>query len=114
MTFSPLNWLSTFATTLTPLRKGAPTRTLSPSPAASTFSKVTLLPSSAPSTFSTSSLSPTETRYCLPPVLMTAYAISLRRSFGSETSRFGARGGEIGTGEGAGQEFFEKVRGGIG
>src|SRR3954464_3469466 len=114
MTFSPLNWFSTFATTLAPLRKGAPKETLSPSPAARTFSNVTSLPSSAPSSFSTSSLSPTETRYCLPPVLMTAYAISLRRSFGSEPSRAGARGGELGTGGEVGQDFFEKVRSGLG
>src|SRR6185437_12016616 len=51
---------------------GAPTVTASPSPSIITWSKSTLAPGS-PASLSTTSTSPGLTRYCLPPVLITAY-----------------------------------------
>ena len=51
---------------------GAPTVTASPSPSIRTSPKATSAPGS-PSSFSTTSRSPAWTRYCLPPVLITAY-----------------------------------------
>src|SRR6185436_7105107 len=55
-----------------PCTRGAPTFTDSPSPSASTWSSTTSAPTSAVS-FSTFTFSPAATRYCLPPVMMTAY-----------------------------------------
>jgi hypothetical protein len=53
-----------------PATVGVPSVTLSP-PTTSTSPNVMMVPTS-PSTFSTFSLSSAATRYCLPPVLMTA------------------------------------------
>src|SRR5665213_1950371 len=52
--------------------RGSPSVTAAPSPIISTWSKASLAPGS-PSSFSTISRSPAWTRYCLPPVLITAY-----------------------------------------
>src|SRR6187401_611029 len=71
-TLSPLPWLCTVATTLPPLRNGEPILTLSPCPTSSTLSNSTLAPASAVS-FSTRNTEPSLTRYCLPPVEITAY-----------------------------------------
>src|SRR6185436_3112718 len=71
-TLSPLPWLCTVATTLPPLRNGEPILTLSPCPTSSTLSNSTLAPASAVS-FSTRKTEPSLTRYCLPPVEITAY-----------------------------------------
>src|SRR5262245_59216343 len=71
-TLSPLPWLCTVATTLPPLRNGEPILTLSPCPTSSTLSNSTFAPASAVS-FSTRRTDPSLTRYCLPPVEITAY-----------------------------------------
>src|SRR5512138_3975617 len=71
-TLSPLPWLCTVATTLPPFRNGEPILTLSPCPTSSTLSNSTLAPASAVS-FSTRKTEPSLTRYCLPPVEITAY-----------------------------------------
>src|SRR5580765_4454279 len=63
---------TTLAATAAPLTVGAPTLTPSPEPSRSTWSKLTAAPTSA-SSFSTRRVSPCATRYCLPPVMMTAY-----------------------------------------
>jgi hypothetical protein len=55
-----------------PASTGVPIFTVSPSPTMSTWSSVISLPTSAGSD-STLSFSPALTRYCLPPVLITAY-----------------------------------------
>src|SRR3990172_1129989 len=60
------------ALTAAPETRGAPTLSASPSPSASTWSSTSSVPTSAGS-FSTLIFSPALTRYCLPPVLMTAY-----------------------------------------
>ena len=51
---------------------GEPSLTLSPSATINTSSKVTFFPGST-SSFSILSVSPSDTRYCFPPVLITAY-----------------------------------------
>src|SRR5262249_23304539 len=61
-----------FASTFAPPTSGVPTFTPSPSPTRSTSLKVTASPT-LPASFSTRSRSPCATRYCFPPVLMTAY-----------------------------------------
>src|SRR6185503_15598810 len=71
-TFWPRPWATTVALTLAPDTKGAPTFTPSPSPSMSTLSKDTAAPTSADSN-STFTCSPDFTRYCLPPVWITAY-----------------------------------------
>src|SRR5210317_1602189 len=65
-------WSTTVAVTLPPSRKGVPIFTSSPSPTMSTWSSSTVAPFSA-SIFSTFITSPVVARYCLPPVLNTAY-----------------------------------------
>src|SRR5262245_23053213 len=82
--FSPRPSPMTSAVTLAPLTTGVPTRTCAPSATSSTSSKVTAAPASAPS-FSTRMVSPSCTRYCLPPVAITAYMKS------SQTLRTEAR-----------------------
>src|SRR5215212_9689613 len=62
----------TVALTLAPATNGAPTLTESPSPTASTSANWIAAPTSACRS-STLSFSPELTRYCFPPVLMTAY-----------------------------------------
>src|SRR6478752_6892592 len=71
-TFSPRPWATTVALTLAPDTKGAPTFTPSPSPSMRTLSNDTAAPTSAAS-ISTFTCSPDFTRYCLPPVWITAY-----------------------------------------
>ena len=63
---------TTVAFTVAPLTNGAPTLTPSPSPSMRTRSKDTVAPISAASN-STLTCSPDLTRYCLPPVWITAY-----------------------------------------
>src|SRR5947209_2015963 len=70
MTFGPRPWSSTSAATEAPETVGLPNVTLSP-PTTSTSPNWTISPGS-PATFSTFNLSSAATRYCLPPVLMTA------------------------------------------
>ena len=65
---------------LAPDTSGAPMVTASPSPSISTSPSTTAAPGS-PSSFSTTSTSPGLTRYCLPPVLITAYIV---RAFGTK------------------------------
>src|SRR5210317_525627 len=65
-------WSTTVAVTFPPSRYGAPIFTSSPSPTISTWSSSTVAPFSA-SIFSTFNTSPVVARYCLPPVLNTAY-----------------------------------------
>src|SRR5262245_56094438 len=72
MIFLARSWAVILASTLAPLTTGAPTFTPSPAPTRSTSLKVTVSPT-FPGSFSTLSLSPAATRYCLPPVLITAY-----------------------------------------
>src|SRR5262245_58917755 len=61
------------AETEAPLTTGWPTFGVSP-PTRSTSSNVTLSPA-LPLSFSTRTFCPSETLYCLPPVLMTAYIL---------------------------------------
>src|SRR5262245_53428868 len=65
-----------FASTFAPVTSGAPTFTASPAPTRRTSPNVTVSPT-LPGSFSTLSLSPAATRYCLPPVLITAYMRTL-------------------------------------
>src|SRR5258706_8291609 len=74
MSFSPRPSASTTsAVTLAPTTRGAPILTFSPSATSRTSVNSTDLPGSTPSSFSTRRVSPCCTRYCLPPVAMTAY-----------------------------------------
>ena len=66
-----LPWATISPSTAAPATVGLPTLA-SPSPPTSSASKESFLPTS-PSSSSTRSLSPLETRYCLPPVWITAY-----------------------------------------
>src|SRR4051812_29860688 len=66
-----LPWETTSACTLAPLTSGAPSFTSAPSPTSKT-SRSSFAPTSCVS-FSTLRRSPSLTRYCLPPVLTTAY-----------------------------------------
>ena len=72
MTFSPRSWRRTSALTLASLTTGRPIVAASPSATRRTRSMVTVSPALA-SISSTSSWVPTSTRYCFPPVSMTAY-----------------------------------------
>src|SRR6185369_835769 len=65
---------TTLATTLAPATSGAPTTRSAPLPIATIWSSLTSWPTSAASR-STLIVSPAATRYCLPPVLMTAYIV---------------------------------------
>src|SRR5882672_1248661 len=69
-----------FAFTEAPFTTGVPTLSACPSPTRRTSSRTSSLPTAAAS-FSTLSFSPAETRYCLPPVLTTAYMGYLRNRF---------------------------------
>src|SRR3990172_13154624 len=82
MTFLCLSWATISHSTAAPATTGLPTFA-SPSPPTSSTSKDSLPPTS-PSSFSILRRSPCETRYCLPPVRITAY---IGRSFrgGNET-----------------------------
>src|SRR6266568_1500829 len=71
ITFLCLPWETTSPSTAAPATTGRPTLA-SPSPPTSSTSNVSFPPTSA-STFSTLRRSPSVTRYCLPPVLITAY-----------------------------------------
>src|SRR5207237_10838521 len=70
ITFGPRPCSSTSAATTAPATVGAPRVTASP-PTTSTSPNWMISPGS-PATFSTLSTSSAATRYCLPPVLMTA------------------------------------------
>src|SRR5262245_24591813 len=72
MTFSPRPWRTTSALTEAPSTTGRPIDASSPSTTSRTRSTITVLPGSTSSS-STSSSVPTSTRYCFPPVSMTAY-----------------------------------------
>ncbi len=72
ISFSPRSWRSTSALTAAPSTRGWPMVDSSPSATSRTRSSVIVLPGSA-SRSSTSSSVPTSTRYCFPPVSMTAY-----------------------------------------
>ena len=72
MIFGPRSSRSTVPVTEAPLTSGVPTVTSSPSPTSRTRSNVTDAPVSTASFSMTSSL-PASTRYCLPPVVTTAY-----------------------------------------
>src|SRR4051812_44757452 len=72
MTFSPRPWRTSSASTAASATTGVPIVDSSPSATRSTRSIVRLSPG-APSSSSTSSSVPTSTRYCFPPVSMTAY-----------------------------------------
>src|SRR6266851_6989179 len=63
-----------FALTEAPVTTGVPTLSAAPSPTTRTSSSTSSLPTAAGS-FSTLNFSPPETRYCLPPVLTTAYML---------------------------------------
>ena len=72
--FLPLPFFTTLPVTLAPATVGLPNFTLPSSPTASTVSKENSLSASAFS-FSTKMTSPFSTRYCFPPVTITAYII---------------------------------------
>ena len=72
ITFSPRSWRRTSAETVAFSTTGRPIAAVSPSATRRTRSRVTSLPGWASSS-STSSSVPTSTRYCFPPVSMTAY-----------------------------------------
>jgi hypothetical protein len=78
--FSPLRVSIRVARTTAPSTSGAPTVTSPASPSISTWSKAISAPG-APSSFSTTSRSPALTRYCFPPVLITAYMGGLRNEW---------------------------------
>src|SRR5512136_575229 len=78
-------WATISPSTDAPATVGLPTLA-SPSPPTSRASNESFLPTS-PSRSSTRSLSPLETRYCLPPVWITAYIEPLLRAKPSECSR---------------------------
>src|SRR5688572_17074783 len=82
--FSPRPCATTVAFTAAPLTNGAPTFTPSPSPSIRTRSKDTVAPTSAASD-STLSCSPDLTRYCLPPVWITAYMAEPVLKMGAKT-----------------------------
>src|SRR4030081_833930 len=71
---APLPWRTTVASALPPFRRGLPRVTLAPSPTSSTSPNSTVAPGSA-SSFSTRRTPSLETRYCFPPVAMTAYIV---------------------------------------
>ena len=71
---------TTSAVTMAPSTKGAPIAAPAPSPTMSTSLNSTMSPAS-PASFSTVNRSLAATRYCLPPVLMTANIFCLSRSF---------------------------------
>ena len=75
MTFLPLPFFTTEASTLAPSTTGVPTVILSPSMTARTLSKVTFSPASLAS-FSMNRVSPSVTLYCLPPVSMIGCCVS--------------------------------------
>src|SRR3990167_10072772 len=75
-TLSPRPCATIVAFTEAPISKGLPTDSLSPSATISTLSSSMALPTS-PGMISTFKVSPDVTRYCLPPVLMTAYINNL-------------------------------------
>src|ERR1700737_1283354 len=85
---------TTSACTCAPLTSGAPTFTPAPSPTRST-SSATLAPTGC-SSFSTLRRSPSFTRYCLPPVLITAYIRALLRAFRADCRERSALGGLAG------------------
>src|SRR6266446_2805030 len=72
MIFLPRFWAIIWASTRTPATAGAPTITSAPCPTSCTLVTVTVSPT-APVSFSTSIVSPGLTRYCRPPVVITAY-----------------------------------------
>ena len=72
MSLGPRSRRTISALTAAPSTTGWPIEASSPSATSSTRSSVTVLPGSASSS-STSSSVPTSTRYCFPPVSMTAY-----------------------------------------
>src|SRR3990172_12971828 len=72
MIFFARSWPSTVARTAAPFTRGAPTVTLSPSDTSRTRSRVTSAPGVA-SRSSTRSVAPSSTRYCFPPLSITAY-----------------------------------------
>src|SRR5580692_5848419 len=78
-TLSPLPWLSTVATTFAVSTYGAPMVTEDPAPTRSTWVNSTLAPWSA-SSFSIRTTAPSWTRYCLPPVAITAYIFGTPRA----------------------------------
>src|SRR5512135_3656721 len=82
-------WATISPSTLAPATVGLPTLA-SPSPPRRRASNATFLPTS-PSRSSTRSLSPLETRYCLPPVWITAYIEPLLLEKASECSRVAPR-----------------------
>src|ERR1700757_171204 len=71
---SPRPWAVTSAFTTAPATRGAPTLMVSPLATSSTSSKLMDAPTSAVR-LSTLRDSPGATRYCLPPVLITAYIV---------------------------------------
>src|SRR6185437_11486379 len=84
-TLAPLPWRTTVATTLPPAISGLPSFTSAPSPTSSTWPNSTVAPASA-SSFSMRSTPSLVTRYCFPPVAITAY-IGLKASGGLEKGR---------------------------
>src|SRR5712691_8160253 len=72
MIFLPRFWAIIWASTRTPATAGVPTVTSAPCPTRCTLVNVTVSPT-APVSFSTSIVSPGLTRYCRPPVVITAY-----------------------------------------
>src|SRR3990172_313688 len=80
MIFLPRPGRTPSPSTLTPASVGRPTSTLSPS-ATRSASNDTAAPTSAGS-FSTRKASPGSTRYCFPPVRITAYMLVLSRKGG--------------------------------
>ncbi len=72
ISFSPRAWRSTWADTTASVTRGRPMAASSPSATSRTRSSVMSEPGST-SRSSTSSSVPTSTRYCFPPVSMTAY-----------------------------------------
>ena len=72
ISFSPRVCRTTSALTSAPATSGRPIDESAPSPTSRTRSRVIVLPGSTSSS-STSSSVPTSTRYCFPPVSMTAY-----------------------------------------
>ena len=98
MSFGPRVWLTTSALTDASATSGRPIVDSSPSATSRTRSIVIVLPGSTSSS-STSSSVPTSTRYCFPPVSMTAYmdpqgsclaAARGDRDIGREKARGGA------------------------
>src|ERR1700722_11019100 len=72
---SPWPWRTTVASTLVPSTRGEPILTSAPSPTSRTSANSTVSPGRA-SSFSTFRTVSLVTRYCLPPVAITAYMLN--------------------------------------